>query len=91
MLKYCLASDTLIGLANRLNATLKNSSTTLQACDSLKSCRLRSRPKSKSRHYLRPPASTRGQRLLPFPLTSGIIRVCFDLTGLFRNKDILLC
>src|ERR1700733_6166895 len=27
-------------------------------------------------------------RLLPFHLTSGIIRVCLDLTGLFRNKDI---
>src|SRR5258708_15798816 len=26
--------------------------------------------------------------LLPFRLTSGIIRVCLDLTGLFRNKDI---
>src|SRR5258707_803919 len=25
---------------------------------------------------------------LPFRLTSGIIRVCLDLTGLFRNKDI---
>jgi len=25
---------------------------------------------------------------LPFRLTSGIIRVCPDLTGLFRNKDI---
>src|ERR1700687_3072302 len=25
---------------------------------------------------------------LPFHLTSGIIRVCLDLTGLFRNKDI---
>jgi hypothetical protein len=30
MLKYCLASDTLIAIANRLNATLKNSSTTLE-------------------------------------------------------------
>jgi small subunit ribosomal protein S16 len=27
-------------------------------------------------------------RRLPFHLTSGIIRVCLDLTGLFRNKDI---
>ena len=26
--------------------------------------------------------------LLPFRLTSGIIRVCLDLTGLFRSKDI---
>jgi hypothetical protein len=29
--------------------------------------------------------------LLPFPLTSGIISVCLDLAGLFRNKDIHLC
>jgi hypothetical protein len=28
---------------------------------------------------------------LPFPLTSGIISVCLDLAGLFRNKDIHLC
>src|SRR3984957_5865224 len=28
--------------------------------------------------------------LLPFPLTCGIIRVCLDLAGLFRNKDIRL-
>jgi hypothetical protein len=28
---------------------------------------------------------------LPFHLTSGIIRVCFDLAGRFRNKDIPLC
>src|ERR1700741_3882748 len=28
--------------------------------------------------------------LLPFHLTSGIIRVCLDLAGLFRNKDIRL-
>src|SRR5579864_3423040 len=28
------------------------------------------------------------QSLLPIRLTSGIIRVCLDLTGLFRNKDI---
>jgi small subunit ribosomal protein S16 len=27
---------------------------------------------------------------LPFPLTSGIIRLCIDLAGLFRNKDIRL-
>jgi small subunit ribosomal protein S16 len=27
---------------------------------------------------------------LPFPLTCGIIRVCLDLAGLFRNKDIRL-
>jgi small subunit ribosomal protein S16 len=26
-------------------------------------------------------------RLLPFHLTFGIIRVCLDLAGLFRNKD----
>ena len=25
---------------------------------------------------------------MPFPLTSGIISVCLDLAGLFRNKDI---
>ena len=25
---------------------------------------------------------------MPFHLTSGIIRVCLDLAGLFRNKDI---
>jgi hypothetical protein len=56
----------------------------LVACDSLKSYRLSSTPKSKLRHYPRP-------TLLPFTLTSGIIRVCFDLTGLFRDKDILLC
>ena len=30
-------------------------------------------------------------RPLPFLLTSGIIRVCLDLAGLFRNKDIHLC
>jgi small subunit ribosomal protein S16 len=29
-------------------------------------------------------------RQLPFPLTSGIIRVCLHLAGLFRNKDIPL-
>ena len=28
-----------------------------------------------------------GFRLLPFPLTSGIISVCLDLAGRFRNKD----
>src|SRR5487761_883138 len=28
------------------------------------------------------------RRRLPFYLSSGIIRVCLDLTGLFRNKDI---
>ena len=28
---------------------------------------------------------------LPFPLTSGIISVCLDLAGRFRNKDIYLC
>ena len=28
---------------------------------------------------------------LPFPLTFGIIKVCFDLAGLFRNKDVHLC
>jgi hypothetical protein len=28
---------------------------------------------------------------LPFPLTFGIIIVCLDLAGLFRNKDIHLC
>jgi len=28
---------------------------------------------------------------LPFLLTSGIISVCLDLAGLFRNKDIHLC
>jgi len=28
---------------------------------------------------------------LPFRLTSGIISVCLDLAGLFRNKDIHLC
>ena len=27
---------------------------------------------------------------MPFHLTSGIIRVCLDLAGLFRNKDIRL-
>src|SRR5246127_3193793 len=32
--------------------------------------------------------STTTFRRLPFHLTSGIIRVCLDLTGLFRNKDI---
>jgi hypothetical protein len=30
-------------------------------------------------------------RHLPFPLTFGIISVCLDLAGLFRNKDIHLC
>src|ERR1700693_2482726 len=30
----------------------------------------------------------RVKRPLPFRLTSGIIIVCLDLTGLFRNKDI---
>ena len=36
--------------------------------------------------------SARGVRLalLPFHLSSGIIRVWFDLAGLFRNKDIRL-
>ena len=29
--------------------------------------------------------------LLPFPLTSGIINVCLDLAGLFRNKDVHQC
>jgi small subunit ribosomal protein S16 len=29
----------------------------------------------------------RGRSPLPSPLTSGIIRVCLDLPGLFRNKD----
>src|SRR5208283_811506 len=33
----------------------------------------------------------RGGCLLPFPLTSGIIVVWLDLTGLFRNKDTHLC
>ncbi len=28
---------------------------------------------------------------LPFPIASGIIRVCSDLAGLFRNKDTPLC
>ena len=30
-------------------------------------------------------------RSLPIHLTSGIIRVCLDLAGLFRNKDIFSC
>jgi hypothetical protein len=30
-------------------------------------------------------------RRLPFPLTFGIIGVCLDLAGLFRNKDTHLC
>ena len=88
MRNYCSASDTLIGLANRLRAILKNSATPRKLTISLKSCRLSSRAKSKLRTLS---ASIPVQRLLPFPLTSGIIRVCFDLTGLFRNKDILLC
>jgi hypothetical protein len=29
--------------------------------------------------------------LLPFPLSSGIISVCLDLAGRFRNKDIHPC
>ena len=32
-----------------------------------------------------------GQEALQFGLTSGIISVCLDLAGLFRNKDIHLC
>ena len=28
---------------------------------------------------------------LPFPLSSGIISVCLDLAGHFRNKDTHLC
>ena len=41
-------------------------------------CILRGTPTTS--RYLVPP--------LPFPLTSGIISVCLDLAGLFRNKDI---
>ena len=32
-----------------------------------------------------------GSPPLPFQLTSGIISVCLDLAGRFRNKDIHLC
>ena len=32
----------------------------------------------------------RARSPLPFQLSSGIIRVCLDLAGLFRNKDIRL-
>ena len=44
--------------------------------------------------YLTRPALPRACRLqalgLPFRLSFGIIRVCLDLAGLFRNKDIRL-
>ena len=90
MLRYGSASDTLIGLATRLSATVnseeffnpRGSSRFPQELPSPLSPEIESQALS---------ASLRVERLLPFPLTSGIIRVCFDLTGLFRNKDILLC
>jgi small subunit ribosomal protein S16 len=47
----------------------------------LLTCRMGSRPARRAR-------SSDVAEPLPFRLTSGIIRVCLDLTGLFRNKDI---
>jgi hypothetical protein len=48
-------------------------------------CGLSSRKRFRSNH---PQASCPS---LPFRLTSGIISVCLDLAGLFRNKDIHQC
>ena len=51
-------------------------------------------PRKKARHQPHRELVCATPRLphpLPFRLTFGIIRVCLDLTGLFRNKDKDLC